>query len=145
MTTELTCPTCGTQSHFEELTRDAAAFCRVCDFPLFWVRTARLQVATGPVSDTGLRRLPGAAGRVAIATFPCPSCTEPNPLTANICIRCGADLHPSPVVDEPAPEPLTEATPLVAVAEKKTVWWPWALVSALGVIAIVLILFLTHH
>jgi hypothetical protein len=143
MTTELTCPTCGTASFVDDIARDAALFCRVCDYPLFWVRSARLSAPSATVTDTGLRRLPGALGRVTIATIPCPSCTEPNLLSANVCIRCGADMHPAPVIEEP-PLPEPEPEPVVAAPEKKTPWWPWALAGALAVIAIVLIVLLAR-
>lgn len=144
MTTELTCPSCGTLSYFEEVTREATAFCRICDYPLFWARAAHVQAGENGSSTEGLRRLPGTAGRVAIATFACPVCAEPNTLTANICIRCGADLHPAPVVEAPPPPPLPEPEPEPEPV-KKTRWWPWILLGVLAVIAIVLILVLTLH
>lgn len=143
MTTELICPTCGTVSYFEEVSRDASAFCRVCDYPLFWVRSARVTGGEATTNGSGLRRLPGTAGRVAIATLACPSCTEPNLLTASICIRCGADLHPAPVVEEPAaPEPIPVAVEPRPAAPQRTPPWAWILVGVAAIVAIVLILVL---
>ena len=84
MATELTCPTCGTLSYLPEVTRDAAAFCRVCDYPLFWARTAHLAGAGSSEGDEGLRRLPVTAGLLTVATIACPSCAEPNPITGRI-------------------------------------------------------------
>ena len=106
MTTEVTCPTCGTISNLDDVGRDSFAFCRVCDYPLFWVRPAAHGQGTGgEAGDPGLRRLPGTVGLVTIATLRCPVCTEPNPITGNFCIRCGADLHPPPTVWIPPPPP----------------------------------------
>ena len=146
MSTELTCPTCGTVSFLEELTRDADAFCRVCDFPLFWSRTARVTVG-GEGGDIGLRRLPGTAGRVAVANVVCPTCTEPNPATRSICIRCGSELYPAPPPPPPPPppEPVAEPEPepvLVAPVEPERRWWPWVLVAVAAVVAIVLLVVL---
>jgi hypothetical protein len=142
MTTGLTCPTCGTVSYLEEVNRDAGSFCRVCDYPLFWARTRRGGSNEGAVSDAGLRRLPGTAGRVALAMMPCPVCTEPNPVTANICIRCGADLHPIPaiIVEAPLPAPVPPPPPPVV----HRVVWPWIVLGCLAaMLAIVLIVMLS--
>jgi hypothetical protein len=141
MTIDITCPTCGTESFFEEVGRDAAAFCRVCDYPLFWVNTVKLGVQSGELGDTGLRRLPGTAGRIAVAMLACPNCTEPNPVTASICIRCGADLHPvPPVVVVPLPPP--PAPPPPPPPPPKRVIWPWIVLGVLAVIAVVLLIVL---
>jgi hypothetical protein len=140
-TVDLTCPTCGTVSYFEELNRDAASFCRVCDFPLFWVRGRQLGALEGG-GDAGLRRLPGTAGRVALAMMACPACTEPNPVTGTICIRCGADLHPAPVVVvEPPPPPAEAPAP---PAPKRTIW-PWIVLAVLAVVAVVLLVVLVTN
>lgn len=135
MSTDVTCPTCGTVSYFEEIGRDAEAFCRVCDFPLFWVRSGSLGATDGFSGDVGLRRLPGTAGRVALATLPCPSCTEPNPVTGTICIRCGADLYPEPEV--PEPEPVVVAPPPPPPPAPKRRIWPWVLLGVLAGLAVV--------
>jgi hypothetical protein len=114
---EVTCPTCGTVAQLDEINRDAEAFCRVCDYPLFWIRSAGFGEGEGGViGDPGLRRLPGTAGLRTVATFPCWNCDEPNPLNGVDCIRCGLDLHPAPVVATPPPpppdpEPLPEPEP----------------------------------
>ena len=137
MSVETTCPACGTVSHFDELSRDASAFCRSCDYPLFWSRSAQL-VAVGAGDGTGLRRLPGTAGRQAVATRECPSCTEPNAITAAVCIRCGADMHPAPVAALPAPEPDPEPTLVeVAPVPARPARWPWI---ALGIAALIAVI-----
>ncbi|MCU4186052.1 hypothetical protein K6U06_16910 [Acidiferrimicrobium sp. IK] len=143
MSTDITCPTCGTVSHFEEMGRDAASFCRTCDYPLFWARSAQL-AATGAGGDAGLRRLPGTAGRMAVATLECPACTEPNLVTAAICIRCGADLHPAPVIQAPPPpEPtVTYMPPPPPPPPAKRVIWPWVLLVLGLVIGLVLLVVL---
>jgi hypothetical protein len=142
VTVDITCPTCGTISYFEELDRNAEAFCRVCDFPLFWARATRLAGADDDAGGGGLRRLPGTAGRVAIATLACPVCTEPNPITGVVCIRCGSDLHPAPptvVIPPPPPPPEPEPVPL---PPPRRVIWPWILLGVLAVIAVVLLIVL---
>jgi hypothetical protein len=143
----LTCPTCGTVSYFEELKRDATAFCRVCDFPLFWVRSTRLAGEDETTGDTGLRRLPGTAGRVALATMDCPVCTEPNPVSGVICIRCGSPLHPAP--PEPVPQPPTPPPvvyhpppPPPPPPPSKRIVWPWVLLGVLAAIAVVILVVL---
>ena len=141
-TTEISCPSCGTVSHFEELGRDASAFCRVCDFPLFWARTPRGEAMSEGQGEEGLRRLPGTAGRVALATIDCPVCTEPNPIAASICIRCGSELRPSPTVAVPVtmPEPPPPA-PAPPPPPKRKIW-PWILLAVLAVAAVVVLLIL---
>jgi len=133
MTTEVTCPTCGTVSQLDEVNRDAGAFCRVCDYPLFWIRTATSAEGEGGLpGDPGLRRLPGTGGLVTVTMIRCWNCNEPNPITGVYCIRCGEELHPAPPVPllpppltvpifvEPPPEPLPPKPPLI----------PWAWVPA---------------
>lgn len=141
-TTEVTCPSCGTVSHFEELGRDGESFCRTCDFPLFWARAPRQDGGLADSGDEGLRRLPGTGGRITVSTVSCPVCTERNNLSATICIRCGADLYtPQTVVLEelpppPPPEPVVEPAP-------KRVIWPWVALLLLllaGVVALVFVL-----
>jgi uncharacterized protein (DUF983 family) len=102
-TVEITCPGCGTVSHFDQVRRNAQEFCRRCDFPLFWVRSGDAPPDTGSEGDVGLRRLPGAGGRQVVASLGCPRCNEPNLYTATLCIRCGADLRPAPPTPPPAP------------------------------------------
>jgi hypothetical protein len=106
MTTEVACPTCGTVAQLDDTNRDAQAFCRVCDYPLFWIRAAATGDGEGGlVGDQGLRRLPGTAGLVAVATLRCWNCDEHNPVTGIRCIRCGLELNPAPVVMAPLPPP----------------------------------------
>jgi hypothetical protein len=96
-------------AQLDEVNRDAQAFCRVCDYPLFWIRSAATGEGEGGLGgDPGLRRLPGTAGLVVVATLPCWNCDEPNPINGVNCIRCGLDLHPMPVVEAPPPPPEPE-------------------------------------
>jgi hypothetical protein len=110
MTTEVTCPTCGTVTQLDDVNREAKAFCKVCDYPLFWIRSAGTGEGEGGATGDGLRRLPGTAGLVTVATVSCWNCDERNPINAIYCIRCGLNLHPAPPVYEPPPPP-PEALP----------------------------------
>ena len=144
-TTGITCPSCGTVSYLEELNRDSTAFCRKCDFPLFWTRATRLAGDPDPAGDTGVRRLPGTAGRIAIATFDCPVCTEPNPVNASICIRCGSLLHPPPPepIPEPPPPPVVyEPPPPPPPPPPKRVIWPWVALGVLFLIGLTVLIVL---
>ncbi|MDZ7677551.1 MAG: hypothetical protein U5K29_03255 [Acidimicrobiales bacterium] len=139
-TVEITCPSCGTVSYFDQVRRNAQEFCRRCDFPLFWVRSGDQPAGEGGDDEFGLRRLPGAGGRQVVASIGCPQCNEPNLHSATLCIRCGADLHPpampppAPVIAAPAPpppppEPEPEVGPI----------WPY-LVAMIGIpVAIALV------
>lgn len=138
---DVTCPSCGTVSHFDQMRRDAQEFCRRCDYPLFWVRSSDAPVGPASEGDVGLRRLPGAGGRQVVASLGCPSCNEPNLYTSTICIRCGADLHPvapMPVVEvapPPPPPPPPEPEPPVGPI------WPYyvALIGVPVIIALILL------
>lgn len=143
-TTEIACPSCGTVSHFADLGRDASAFCRVCDYPLFWARPTRSVSGDADDGESGLRRLPGTAGRVALATIDCPVCTEPNPVSATICIRCGSDLRPAPptVVVPVAPPPVIPEPEPVPEPVPARVIWPWIVLALLAVAAIVTLIIL---
>jgi hypothetical protein len=117
---DVTCPSCGTPGTADLDAREASSFCTRCDFPLFWAVERR--VAGGVGEGAGLRRLPGSAGRVALARVPCPSCTEPNPPSAQLCLRCGGPMAlPEPVTDvEPVPGPPPEPV------ETQLHWiWSW--------------------
>jgi hypothetical protein len=108
MTTEVTCPTCGTVAQLDDVNRDSQAFCRVCDYPLFWIRAAATGQGQGGLDgDAGLRRLPGTAGLMALAMLRCWNCDEPNPVSGILCIRCDQELHPAPPIAAPPP-PLPE-------------------------------------
>lgn len=125
---DVTCPSCGAVSAVAESRRAADDFCRSCDYPLFWA-VERAAPPAQEVADSGLRRLPGTAGRAALAALACPACTEPNPPAALVCGRCGADLHPAPVVEEPEPEPVF-VEPEPVVEEPPNRWWVWLVVAA---------------
>ena len=140
---EINCPGCGTVSHFDELRRSAGEFCRSCDYPLFWARSTLVTAGGGPAdADTGLRRLPGTAGRTTVATVTCWACQEPNLLAATICVRCGSDLAgpPAPPPPPPEPEPVVE---VVEVAPEPTpIPWAWIVLAVLfltGVVAVALL------
>lgn len=139
---EVTCPGCGTISRFEEVRREADAFCRRCDYPLFWARGAITALDPGEGGE-GLRRLPGTAGRLAEAAISCRVCREPNRPSAVICIRCGAELAPPPE-PEPAPPPPPPAPapppPPEPEPEPASRWWLWLTIAA--VVGLVLLLWL---
>jgi hypothetical protein len=138
VTTEVTCPTCGTVTVLDDVDRDAGAFCRVCDYPLFWTRGASTGQGVGGLDDDyGLRRLPGTGGMVAIATIDCWNCHEHNPVTGTYCIRCGVDLHPALVMPPPPPPPPPGPPPprvdselLPLPPRSRWAWLPAALFAA---------------
>ena len=133
---EVLCPGCGTESHFDQLRRDASEFCRVCDYPLFWVRTTAFGTDQGGLDEeSGLRRLPGTGGRMVAASLICPTCTEPNPVAAVLCIRCGSELHPRKV-EPPPPLPEPEPEPVVVVVAPPP-RWPWILLVIAVLILVV--------
>jgi hypothetical protein len=135
---EITCPSCGTISHFEQLRREAEEFCRICDYPLFWARSTEFGFGNGEGSSgESLRRLPGTAGRAVAAAIACPVCTEPNPIANSICIRCGSELRPAPVVEPivvipPPPPPPPEPEP------KKNYWPILIAIAALIILLVIL-------
>ena len=139
------CPNCGTSGTVDFGRRESAAFCSRCDFPLFWSRDRVITAANGATDESGLRRLPGTAGRTALASMLCPSCHEPNPSTGVHCLRCGADLYPvepEPVAVLP-PEPVFVPEP---EPEPKNRWWlPYLIagIAALVALAVVLIVLYT--
>lgn len=140
---EITCPGCGTVSHFEELRRSATEFCRSCDYPLFWARSTLVTAGAGGAdADTGLRRLPGTAGRTTVATVTCWACQEPNLLAATICVRCGSDLAgpPAPPPAPPEPAPVVEVVEEVVVERPSPV--PWVILGVLALVGLVVLLLL---
>lgn len=142
-TSEITCPSCGTVSHLQELARDAGAFCRACDYPLFWARPPRQDGEGAGDGGDGLRRLPGTGGLVSLATVDCPECTEPNQVVASICIRCGAQLRPSaPTTVLPAVEPEPPAEEPGPEPPEERVIWPWVVLAVLAVAAVVALVLL---
>lgn len=134
------CPSCGTFGRVDFARRAAGDFCSVCDFPLFWARDRVPAPDAATADGSGLRRLPGTAGRAALASLLCPSCTEPNPPSGELCVRCGEPLRPvaapAPVAEEPELEPETMPEPAFR-------WWPYvaASVAALVVLVTLLIVF----
>jgi hypothetical protein len=137
---EITCPGCGTVSHFDELRRSATEFCRSCDYPLFWARSALVAARGGEgAADTGLRRLPGTAGRSTIATVTCWACQEPNLVAATICVRCGSDLAGPPATPPPPePEPVVEVVEEVVV--ERSTPWTWIALGVLFLLGLVVLL-----
>lgn len=139
---ETTCPNCGHTGHVDFARREAAGFCGTCDFPLFWSRDRVVLPSNGAQDESGLRRLPGTAGRAALASLLCPSCREPNPATGVNCMRCGSLLHPvapEPVVVVVAPEPEPEP-----VVDQRS-WMPYIIAGALALVALVAVLVLLYR
>ena len=137
------CPSCGAAAAVDYTRRDADDFCRACDFPLFWSRDRVVALSSGGPDEAGLRRLPGTAGRAALASLLCPSCAEPNPATGVTCLRCGADLHPKavvPIVVAPEPEPELVVEP----DEPGRSWWPIIIAGALAVVALTVVLLVLY-
>ncbi|MCW2597739.1 MAG: hypothetical protein JWR06_189 [Jatrophihabitans sp.] len=143
----LTCPECGTTAAVTVNRRDAADFCRKCDYPLFWTPSRVHYDSVSRSADETLRRLPGTVGRATVASLPCPHCAEPNALTAEICVRCGLSMLPT-VAPPPPPEPVYAPPPQPEVyvePERGIPWWVWALLATgVAALATVVILLLTH-
>jgi len=118
--------------------RDATDFCPHCDFPLFW---AKDRIPIGGPADAGddsLRRLPGALGRVVIASVPCPHCNELNLPSAAYCVRCGLSMQPAPVPPPPPPPPApmrAPAPPPPPPAEPERLWIWWVLLITVFLLA----------
>lgn len=141
-TVEVTCPGCGTVSRFEEVRRDADAFCRRCDYPLFWARGA-VTALTSDEGGEGLRRLPGTAGRQDEVSVPCRICREPNRPAAVVCIRCGAEMAaPPPPAPAPIPEPAPAPPPPEPEPEPEPASRLWLWLTIAGVVGLVLLLWL---
>lgn len=131
----LTCPACGTVAQVTVNRRDAADFCRVCDYPLFWTPSTVYRDLSG--TDESLRRLPGTEGRATIASLPCPHCAELNTLSAQVCVRCGRSIHPVAEAPPPPPAPVYVPEPVFVPEPKaRTPWWVWLL---LGVVLVALV------
>lgn len=152
MPVEVVCPTCNTASCFDQLARDASCFCPTCDYPLFWAKQAAFANSSlGPERQpppAGRRRLPGTEGWAVAEKLPCPQCAEPNLVTSELCVRCGADLRPLPpppprqAPPPPAPRPLP-VVPITPPARRRR-WWPWvvaAFVPVIGAMAWALVTF----
>lgn len=136
---EITCPECGQVTDLTSIRRAADEFCTHCDYPLFWAPSSVPLVTGGPASDTTLRRLPGAGGRMLVGTQVCPVCGELNPMSVTHCIRCSSDLNPPP--PEPEPEPLPEPPP-PPVIEEPNRWWLWLLLALAFMIVTVVVIVL---
>ncbi len=144
-TTEtVTCPECGTVAAVALNRRDSGDFCRNCDYPLFWV-PSRIVLGDGlGAGDQALRRLPGTVGRATIASLTCPHCSEPNPVTAVTCVRCGLSLRPEeppppPPPPPPAPVPVYEPPVYEEEPESGPPWWLWVLVGLVVLAAVVVL------
>jgi predicted RNA-binding Zn-ribbon protein involved in translation (DUF1610 family) len=138
-----TCPACGTVGRVDYARRDAVGFCPACDFPLFWSRDRVVFPGSEGPEAAALRRLPGTAGREALASMLCPSCDEPNPATGLICVRCGADLHP---VAEPEPVLVfAEPEPEPELPEPERAWWPYILAGSLAIVVLAALLVVLYN
>jgi hypothetical protein len=133
---EVLCPECGTAGTVAPTRRESADFCAHCDFPLFWTPAAvELDRHQGAATEA-LRRLPGTAGRVTVASTPCPTCAEANPIGSETCHRCGGPMvlapvtQVVPVVAAPAPAPVSSPAP------SGSPWW-WWLVGGATLVALV--------
>lgn len=136
----LSCPSCNTSVSIDPARRDAEGFCPRCDYPLFWAEGQR-RAPDSESDGSSLRRLPGTAGRHALAAFPCPNCTEPNPPANETCLRCGAELRPAPLPPPPPPAPEPVVAPVVEpVVVERTNWWPYIVAAVVAVALIVLML-----
>jgi hypothetical protein len=138
----VTCPECGTTAMVNLRKRESADFCRNCDYPLFWT-PSQVLLTRLDVSDDSLRRLPGTTGRAMTASVACPHCAEPNPVAAEICVRCGLSMRvraeaPPPPPRQPVYIPPPE--PVYVEPKKRVPWWVWVIIgvtfSALIVLAI---------
>lgn len=130
------CPECGTSAPVALNRRDAQDFCAKCDFPLFWTPAEVIRDGAEG-SGENLRRLPGTAGRVTVASIPCPTCAEANPVGAETCLRCGG-----PMVLVTAPEPITVIAPPpppapVPEPEPAGIDWYWWLVGGATLVALI--------
>ena len=128
---DLVCPECGTVTTLPAIRRASDEFCSHCDFPLFWAPSAVPEATATASSDTTLRRLPGAGGRLIVGSRVCPTCGELNLLSAVLCVRCNGEMDPAPVV-APPPPPLPPPAPVV-----KRRWWPWVVLAVVVVAGIV--------
>jgi len=132
---DLVCPECGTVTTLPAIRRASDEFCSHCDFPLFWAPSAVPEATATASSDTTLRRLPGAGGRLIVGSRVCPTCGELNLLSAVLCVRCNGEMDPAPVV-APPPPPLPAPLPPPAPVVKRR-WWPWVVLAVVVVAGIV--------
>lgn len=135
----VTCPDCGTAATVTLNRRDAVDFCAVCDFPLFWTPTAVIRGTDGGADDS-LRRLPGTAGRLTVASTPCPTCAEENPISAVTCLRCGGPMVLPVIAPEPIPEPEPVVPAPAPVVERRPFPWWWLAAGLLTLIVLILLI-----
>lgn len=138
-TQSVTCPQCGTVVLVDPQSRSSLDFCPnpTCDFPLFWVKSAIIPDGTSYGEGSAHRRLPGTAGRAITASMACPHCTEPNPISGVVCVRCGLDLRPiavAPPPPPPPPPPMPEPVYIAQEIDEPVNWWLIILVGALIVL-----------
>lgn len=143
----VTCPECGTSAGVTLNRREAADFCRNCDYPLFWTPTVVLRNYAGSTEDS-LRRLPGTVGRATVASLSCPHCAEPNAVSATVCVRCNRLLHPPPE-PPPPPEPVyvppPPPEPEYVEPERGIPWWVWLIVGLVAAVVIAFIVLIATH
>lgn len=133
---DVVCPECGTVSTLPAIRRASDEFCPHCDFPLFWAPSAVPESSASESTDSTLRRLPGAGGRLIVGSRVCPTCGELNLLSAVRCTRCDGEMDPAPVVvPEPPPPPAPLPPPPAPPAKRP--WWPWVVLAVVVVAAVV--------
>jgi hypothetical protein len=138
------CPICNTPKEVEGASRTAEEFCSKCDYPLFWAPAPiTLSALDDGTAETTLRRLPGAGGRRAVASVPCPTCNELNAPTSIVCHRCSGPM----VLPEPEPEPVVEVyepmpapEPILIPDERSNLWWWVALGVGLVLVTVLVII-----
>lgn len=141
---DIVCPQCGLITTLPGIQRASTEFCSHCDYPLFWAPTAVPMAVASVGSDTTLRRLPGAGGRILIGTRVCPVCGELNPVSEQYCTRCHSDMDPQPVVEIEEEIPPPPPPPAPPPPPKKRNWIPWIIVGAITVLVIVLVIVLNN-
>jgi hypothetical protein len=143
----ITCPECGSSAMVTLNRREAQDFCRNCDYPLFWTPNTVLRDPSANSAADSLRRLPGTVGRATLASLACPHCSEPNALSAQVCVRCGLSMQveappppPEPVYVPPPPEPVYVPPP-----KERVEWWVWLLIGlSVAALIVVGVLAATH-
>jgi hypothetical protein len=147
VTRKMMCPICNTPTDADGRGRTADEFCAKCDFPLFWA-PAPVTVASledEGAAETTLRRLPGAAGRRAVASIPCPHCHELNPPMVLVCHRCEKPMvvapEPEPEVEEDL-EPVQEEPEMIPIPDERSnvVWWVALAIGLVFVTVLVILL-----
>lgn len=142
----IVCPDCSTETFIDDrsgpLDGTPEEFCRICDYPLFWVSHLALTAAgpgvVDPPQPSPLRRYPGTEGIESTTAVTCPVCRELNSPERRLCWRCRSELRPIPHVPvEPVPVSAPEESYVPPVER----YWDvpaWILIT-LGVILAILI------